>query len=173
MLIVAILIYSFAIILANLSVQFFGPLVSPINSFLLIGLDLTLRDWLHVRMKAWQMGVLIVATGLLTYLANQDAWMIAVASSCAFTVAALSDWATFSVLRGSWLFRSNGSNVVGAAMDSFIFPTLAFGVLMPNIVVLQFVAKIGGGMVWSLILVKLCFILQNSNRSSKLSELVR
>jgi hypothetical protein len=75
--------------------------------------------------------------------------MIAVASSVAFTAAALVDWATFTRLRGSWLFRSNGSNVAGAAVDSLIFPTLAFGALMPEIVVAQFLAKIAGGAIWS------------------------
>jgi uncharacterized PurR-regulated membrane protein YhhQ (DUF165 family) len=39
--------------------------------------------------------------------------MIAVASACAFSAAALVDWATFARLRGSWLYRANGSNVAG------------------------------------------------------------
>ena len=57
MLYVAIAIYAIAMTLANLSVAAFGPAISPINAFLFIGLDLTLRDWLHVRLKIWQMGV--------------------------------------------------------------------------------------------------------------------
>lgn len=149
MLIIAILIYATAMTLANLSIAHFGPWISPINSFIFIGLDLTLRDWLHVRLRVWQMGVLIACTGLLTYALNPAAEMIAVASSVAFTLAALVDWATFARLRGSWLFRANGSNVVGAAVDSFIFPTLAFGVLMPNIVAMQWIAKVVGGALWA------------------------
>jgi len=43
MLIAACLVYVFAMIGANLSVAAFGPWVSPINAFVLIGLDLTLR----------------------------------------------------------------------------------------------------------------------------------
>jgi hypothetical protein len=35
-----------------------------------------------------------------------------------------------------------------------VFPTIAFGGLMPEIVALQFVAKIGGGFIWSKILEK-------------------
>jgi len=148
----AILIYAAAMTLANLSVAAFGPAISPVNAFVLIGLDLALRDWLHVRLRAWQMGALIAATGVLTYALNPAAGMIAVASACAFSAAALVDWATFTRLRGSWLYRANGSNVAGAAMDSLIFPTLAFGVLMPHIVALQFVAKVAGGALWSLVL---------------------
>jgi uncharacterized PurR-regulated membrane protein YhhQ (DUF165 family) len=145
----AIATYAIAMTLANLSISAFGPWISPLNAFVLIGLDLALRDWLHVRLKLWQMGALIASTGLLTYALNPAAGQIAVASACAFTAAALVDWATFAKLRGSWMFRANGSNVVGAAVDSLVFPTLAFGVLMPHIVAMQFVAKVAGGALWA------------------------
>jgi uncharacterized PurR-regulated membrane protein YhhQ (DUF165 family) len=135
--------------LANLSVATFGPWITPINAFVLIGLDLALRDWLHVRLKALQMGGLIAATGLLTYALNPAAGMIAIASAVAFTGAAVVDWSVFAKLRGSWLFRANGSNVAGAAVDSLLFPTIAFGALMPHIVLAQFAAKVAGGAVWA------------------------
>ena len=64
---IAILAYAAAMIAANLSVATFGPAISPLNAFLLIGLDLSLRDWLHVRLKPLQMLALIVATGAATY----------------------------------------------------------------------------------------------------------
>jgi uncharacterized PurR-regulated membrane protein YhhQ (DUF165 family) len=149
---IAILVYAAAMTLANLSVAMWGPWVSPINAFVLIGLDLTMSDWLHVRLKAWQMGALIACTGLLTYALNPAAGMIAIASSVAFTAAALVDWATFTRMRGSWLRRANGSNIAAAAVDSLIFPTLAFGVLMPHIVALQFIAKVAGGAMWAAVL---------------------
>ena len=145
----AILIYAVAMTCANLSIAAFGPWVSPINAFFLIGLDLALRDWLHVRLRVWQMGALIAATGLLTYILNPSAQHIAIASALSFAVAALADWLTFTKLQGSWLRRSMGSNVVGAAVDSLIFPTLAFGALMPAIVLMQFAAKVAGGAVWA------------------------
>jgi len=147
--IVAILIYAVAMTCANLSIAAFGPWVSPINAFFLIGLDLALRDWLHVRLRVWQMGALIAATGLLTYILNPSAQHIAIASAVSFALAALADWLTFTKLQGSWLRRSMGSNVVGAAVDSLIFPTLAFGALMPAIVLMQFAAKVTGGAVWA------------------------
>jgi uncharacterized PurR-regulated membrane protein YhhQ (DUF165 family) len=152
MLILAIAIYAAAMIGANLSVATWGPAVSPINAFFLIGLDLALRDWLHVRLRPVQMGALIAATGLLTYALNPAAGMIAIASSVAFTAAALVDWTTFAKLRGSWLYRANGSNVAGAAVDSLLFPTIAFGALMPGIVLAQFVAKVAGGAIWAYLL---------------------
>jgi uncharacterized PurR-regulated membrane protein YhhQ (DUF165 family) len=149
--IAAIAAYAAAMIAANLSVATFGPWVSPINAFILIGLDLALRDWLHVRLRMWQMGALIAGTGVLTYLLNPAAGQIAVASSVAFTAAALVDWTTFAKLRGTWLVRANGSNVAGAAVDSLVFPTLAFGALMPQIVLAQFAAKVAGGAIWAYI----------------------
>lgn len=151
-LLIAIGIYAIAMTLANLSVAQFGPSITPINAFILIGLDLALRDWLHVRLKALHMGVLIVSTGLLTYALNPAAGIIAIASACAFSAAALVDWATFAKLRGSWLFRANGSNIAGAAVDSLVFPTIAFGALMPHIVAMQFVAKVVGGAMWAFVL---------------------
>jgi uncharacterized PurR-regulated membrane protein YhhQ (DUF165 family) len=151
----ALLAYAVAMTAANLLVATFGPSISPVNAFFLIGLDLTLRDWLHVRLKTWQMGALIVGTGALTYLLNPAAEMIAVASAVSFLIAVLVDWAIFVKTSGSCLKRTNISNMGGAAIDSLLFPTIAFGVLMPEIVALQFIAKVAGFAIWSLAFKKL------------------
>lgn len=148
MLVFAICIYALAMTMANLSVYTWGPWVSPINAFLFIGLDLALRDWLHTRLKLWQMVVLIATSGLLTWVLNPAASHFAIASATAFTAAAVVDWMVFIRLPGSWARRANGSNVAGAAVDSLVFPTMAFGALMPHIVALQFLAKVFGGALW-------------------------
>jgi hypothetical protein len=152
----AVLIYAAAMTLANLIIAAtapeWRPWVSPVNAFFLIGLDLALRDWLHARLKMWQMGALIAVSGVLTFALNPAAGKFAVASAVAFTAAAVVDWSVFIRLPGSWLRRANGSNVAGAAVDSLLFPTIAFGVLMPHIVILQFIAKIAGGAMWSWLL---------------------
>ena len=154
MLIAAIFVYASAMTLANLSIASFGVWVSPINAFIFIGLDLALRDWLHIKIKMWQMGALIVSTGLITYALNPSAGMIAVASALSFMLAALADWAVFTKITGTWFKRANVSNVAGAAVDSIAFPTIAFGVLMPEIIAMQFVAKIAGGSIWTYLLNK-------------------
>ena len=151
MLYISIVIYAAAMTVANLSIAAFGPWVSPINAFFLIGLDLTLRDWLHTRITQKQMFALILASGGITYLANPSAQMIAIASAVAFTAAAVVDWAVFTKMTGQWIKRANVSNFAGAAVDSLIFPTIAFGALMPHIVLMQFVAKVAGGAIWSYI----------------------
>jgi len=152
MLIVAVAAYAAAIVAANLSVAAFGPAISPVNAFLFIGFDLALRDWLHIRLKAWQMLTLIVAAGALSYGLNLAAGIIAVASTTAFVAAAAVDWGVFAAVKGSWLKRSNTSNVAAAAVDSLVFPTIAFGALMPHIVAMQFVAKVLGGALWTWVL---------------------
>ena len=154
MLIAAIFVYAIAMTLANLSIATFGVWISPINAFIFIGLDLTLRDWLHVRLKMWQMGALIASTGVLTYALNPSAGTIAIASSASFMLAALADWAVFTKVTGSWVKRANTSNVAGAAVDSIAFPTIAFGNLMPEIIAMQFFAKIAGGAIWSFLFKK-------------------
>jgi hypothetical protein len=150
-----IALYVAAMVTANILVWWLGPWFSPINAFLLIGLDLTLRDVMHDRLTRWQMLSVVLVGGFITWAVNPAAAKIAIASATAFSVAALADWLAYSLLRTRpWLVRSNGSNMVGAAIDSLIFPTMAFGAFMPHIVVLQFAAKVGGGAVWSVLLRK-------------------
>ena len=145
---VAIAAYACAIISANLLVLRFGPPVIPLVAFFLIGLDLALRNWLNLRMRPLAMGILILATGVVTYLVNPAARSIAIASAVAFTAAALADWATFRAVSGSWIRRNVAGATVGAAVDSILFPTLAFGALLPALVVAQFVAKVAGAALW-------------------------
>lgn len=168
-LLLAIVIYTLAMTAANLSVATFGPVSTPFNAFFLIGLDLALRDWLHVRLKPVHMGGLILATGVITYILNPEAGRIAVASAIAFTTAALADWAVFSRLKGSWMKRANGSNIAGAAVDSVIFPTIAFGGLLPQIVVMQFVAKVAGGALWAWLLAKFAKVADEGDSAGRVA----
>jgi len=148
MLILGIITYALAIVIANLLVAQFGPQVTPINAFVLIGLDLALRNYLSLKMNRYQMASMILGTGLLSYGINPASGMIAIASGIAFTAAALADWATFNTVTGHWMKRNLAGNSVGALVDSVVFPTIAFGSLMPLIVFAQFVAKVAGGTVW-------------------------
>jgi len=151
------LIYIAVLVAANLLVAWLGAWFSPINAFFLIGLDLSLRDKLH---DAWQgrqlalkMGGLVVAAGLVSYLLNPATGKIAMASIIAFVCAMTVDAVTYQLLRKrSWIQRTNGSNMAGAATDSLLFPTIAFGGLLPHIVAMQFLAKVAGGAVWSVLL---------------------
>jgi queuosine precursor transporter len=153
--------YLAAIVAANLSVAAFGPAVSIVNAFVFIALDLTARDRLHeawqVRGLAWKMGLLIATGSALSYglarllpstMPPDLVARIALASLIAFGVSAALDALCYHLLRErAYLVKVNGSNVVSAAADSLIFPTLAFGALLPWIVLGQFIAKVAGGAV--------------------------
>ena len=154
---IAVITYLLAIILANLTLLYFGPQASIINAFILIGLDLSLRDKLHDQWEGkhlWlKMLALICGGSAITVALNWEALPIAIASATAFLAAGIGDALLYMKLRNyKFLIRSNGSNVAGSALDSIIFPTMAFGVFMPEIILGQFIAKVGGGAIWSFIL---------------------
>lgn len=91
---------------------------------------------------------------LLTWL-NRNAGSIALASFVAFAAAGVVDALVYQWLRRQPRnLKINGSNIASAAVDSLVFPYLAFGGWLWLIVVGQFAAKVGGGFVWSLILQK-------------------
>lgn len=152
-------IYIFALVSANLLVAWLGPWFSPVNSLVLIGLDLSLRDKLHDAWQddwlVWRIFGLISVAGVISYLLNPASGMIAVASVSAFCAAMVADSVAYQLLRRfGWFARANGSNVAGAVVDSIIFPTLAFGGFVPERVLTQFAAKVAGGAAWSFLLRK-------------------
>lgn len=152
-----IALYLVAIVIANITIALYGPTVSIINAFVLIGLDLTARDKLHDAWRGrgllWKMALLIVAGSAISWLLNRDAGPIAIASFVAFASAATIDALAYHLLRNrEWFARVNSSNVLGAAADSLVFPTLAFGGLLPLVTLGQFAAKVFGGALWSLAL---------------------
>jgi hypothetical protein len=153
--------YLGAIVIANLVVAKWGlnevvDLGGPIGqlqvlfftSLLLIGLDLTSRDFLHEMWKEnlWEnMLKLIVAGSLLSLVVNfflkfvgwdaapwDVAKAIALASTLAFFCAGIADTYIYQLLGNKErLLRINGSNVVSGFVDSLVFPTLAWGIFLP------------------------------------------
>jgi queuosine precursor transporter len=154
---VAVGAYLGAIVAANLLVAAFGPGFSIVNAFLFVGLDLTLRDRLH---DAWggrqlipRMALLIASGGILSWIVNRDAAAIAFASTVAFVLASIADTLTYALLGDrSRLVRVNGSNAIAAAVDSLAFSPIAFGVILPAVILGQYLAKLLGGLAWSLVL---------------------
>jgi len=155
-----IALYLVAIVIANLTVSCFGPGVTIINAFLFIGLDLTARDKLHETWHNqglwWKMTVLIFSGSLLSFILNKNAGQIAIASFIAFMLSGIVDTVVYHILHErAKLIKINGSNVFSAFVDSAAFPTIAFGSIMPLIILGQFLAKVFGGFIWSLILHKI------------------
>ncbi len=149
--------YLAAIVLANLVIAWKGPVAAVGVAFVCIGLDLTARDALHDAWKGrglvWKMGLLIAVGSILSWALNRNAGPVALASFAAFASAACCDAVVYGLLGDRRrLVRINGSNVISAAVDSVVFPTLAFGQLLPWIIAGQFLAKVGGGAMWSVVL---------------------
>jgi hypothetical protein len=157
---ILIILYLSAIVAANLLVAQFGPSIAVINAFLFIGLDLTTRDALHDRWQGrhlWGKMLLLITSGsILSWFLNRDAGQIALASFIAFAGSGVVDTLVYWLLgEKSKMLRVNGSNIVSAGVDSFLFPVLAFGFpILWGIVLGQFIAKVFGGYLWSLILFK-------------------
>jgi uncharacterized PurR-regulated membrane protein YhhQ (DUF165 family) len=148
-----------AITAANLISAHYGPKASIYNAFWLIGLTLVLRDALHDR---WQrhrvvkMGALIIAGSAVAYLITPSAGRIGIASGIAFLASETVDAIVYHLVRRwSWLERSNASNFFGAAVDSVLFPTIAFGTFAVAITVGQFTAKVAGALLFTLLLVRI------------------
>jgi uncharacterized PurR-regulated membrane protein YhhQ (DUF165 family) len=166
-----VLIYLFAIVAANILAARFGPWITIVNAFVFVGLDLTARDALH---DAWdndrlyrKMSLLIVSGSALSYLLNRDAASIAIASAVAFFCAGLVDTIVYRLLSGrDRLVKINASNVFSAATDSVVFPTLAFGQLLPLVILGQFVAKVFGGAVWVFLLDRFVGRTKGKNRET-------
>ena len=153
--------YLGAIVVANLVVAKWGldvvaDLGGPVGqiqvvfftALLLIGLDLTARDFLHElwKEKLWEnMLKLIVAGSLLSLVVNfflkfvgwdaapwDNVKAIALASTIAFFCAGIADTYIYQLLGDKErLLRINGSNVVSGFVDSLVFPTLAWGIFLP------------------------------------------
>ncbi len=152
-----IVLYLAAIVAANLSVAYFGPVSTIVNAFLFIGLDITTRDMLHERWEhknLWlKMAALITSGAALSWLLNRNAGPVALASLIAFAAAGLADTIVYSLMRKSpKMQKVMGSNIVSSAVDSIVFPWVAFGGFMPLIAGGQFLAKVVGGYLWALLL---------------------
>ena len=156
---IAVIAYLLAIAIANILASTYGPSITIFTSFVLIGFDFSCRDYLQQRWEGgrlwFRMFALIAAGGIISYVINADSARIAVASCVSFSVASGIDAIVFALIgrKVHKFYRWNGTNLVGAGIDSILFPTLAFGVLLPAVVIGQYVAKVLGGLFWSVILI--------------------
>lgn len=155
--------YLTSIVIANLTVAYFGPSVVIVNAFVLIALDLTARDRLH---EAWHgrhltrnMALLIATGSILSAALDYAALPVAAASFCAFALSEIADTFVYARLEDqTWYVKVNGSNVASALVDSVVFLSIlaAFGgvpwSLVPVLAFGQWGAKVTGGALWAWVL---------------------
>lgn len=164
---ICVALFLSVIVVADLIVAHFGPSILPYTAFFLIPFDLLTRDILHEEWKGpmlWpKIGGLILAGGLIAYILNRDALMVAAASITAFTAATIVNTAVYAKMESHpVMVKMNVSNFFAAITDSIIFPYIAFGVLPFHIMLQQSTAKFVGGLVWSFLYTKL-FLVKKSN----------
>ena len=156
-----VLLYLAAVVAANLAISAIGPIGAIPVAFLFVGFDLFSRDALHERWRGpalWPRMFALIATGGILSALLGGSPSIAVASSVAFVLSGLADAIVYTLLgRRTYLVRSNGSNLAGAAVDSLVFPTLAFGAFLPAIVLGQFTAKVAGGLFWYVVFAAIAY----------------
>ena len=145
--------YIAAIVAANVTIAIFGPVATPIVAFLMIGATLTLRDKIHDRLGPRVMLYLVPAGTAISFAFSHDVMRIALAGAVAFGVSEAVDTIVYHVRRHSdWMERVLTSNVASAAVDSIVFPVLAFGGFPIWIILAQFIAKNVGGAMWACII---------------------
>jgi len=153
------ILYLVAIVIANVAVSILGPWASVWCAFFLVGFVMTSRDRLHEEWAGKHLKrnmFLLIATGSLISLAL-GAGQIAIASFVAFAASesldALVYW--YNRKHHGRFYSSNVSNLASSAVDSILFPLIAFGLpLLIPIVIGQFLAKVVGGYLWSRLLVR-------------------
>jgi len=146
--------YLGAVVAANLLVNHFGPSWSPVIAFFAVAAVLIFRDsFADLVGQRWLAQVLqlslIGAGALLTYLFNQDAALIAKASVIAFAASEMTEQVFYLLMRGRpWMDRAPLSALVGAAVDSVLFISIAFGFNF-RLVFAQWCAKVAGAWLWA------------------------
>ena len=112
------------------------------------------------------MGILIAVGSAISYIASilladpmipaDVVGQVALASCAAFAISEFVDSITYAGLKNlgwKWFERSNGSNFPAAAIDSIVFVVIAFGWDW-QIAFAQCGAKVGGALLWSMIIEK-------------------
>jgi len=152
---VAALVVAFlaAIVVANLTVTHYGAAAIIPNAFFLIGLDLITRDrladfWGTTRFA--KMTLLILTGGFINYWVNRNTAAMTEASVISFCAAEAVEAVVYHALRHQrWTDRAPRAAIFGAAVDSVVFPTLAFHAFDLTTSFDQFIAKLAGALVWT------------------------
>jgi hypothetical protein len=152
-----ILLYLVALIVANLTISVFGENGFYVVGFLLIPIDMLLRDILHERWKdniSIRMGGLIALGGVLTWLLNTDTLIIGIASVSAFTASmVVNTWIYQRMFGSSRVTKMNVSNFFASIVDSSVFILIFFGFDW-KIILIQSLIKFSGGFIFTLLFKK-------------------
>lgn len=150
-------VYLAAFVAANLLVNHFGAYGLWFSSFFLIPFDFVCRCLFH---ESWQgkrliinLSCLTILAGCLTFLINNSALYIALASFSGFTAAQISAGIFYQMNKSkSWFYKVNVSDLIAIVFDSIVFQLVAFSSIAPGVTLGQIVIKFLGGLMWYFIL---------------------
>lgn len=149
---IMVFLYVSLFIVANLLVASFGPWITPFNALFIISADMVIRDRIQFNNGFfWSVSSCFVA-GLSTVIINPDAGMIAIASMSSVIMAGVGSAIIFKFKSGCFYRKAFPANVAAAAIDSVAFPIIAFGHLMIDVTIVQFLAKTIGAIIILLIM---------------------
>ncbi len=155
-----VLAYLLAVVAANWTVTTFGQVGLIVTGFLLIPFDLVTRDVLHEEWHdSWlraRMTALILGGSAISFLTSASSFRVALASAVAFGLAGLADFAVYYLMDDETrTVRMNASNTVSAALDSLLFPLIAFGGFSASVSLSQAALKIVGGLIWTFLFLRI------------------
>ena len=150
---IKISLYLLAFTLSNFIVLWFGANGLIFTALFLIPFDFVMRCMFHEKWKGinliLNLGMLVAASSLITYLINKDAQHIAFGSVAGFVAAQIVAGIFYQAfIKKSYFIKVNGSDAVGIVFDSIIFQIVAFGVITPYITGSQILLKMVGGLFW-------------------------
>lgn len=151
--VIKISIYLIAFVLANFIVLWYGSSGLIFTALFLIPFDFVMRCIFH---ETWSgkkllinMIILVITSGVITYLINYETKKIAIASISGFTVAQIFAGLFYQIaINKKYFIKVNGSDAIGIIFDSIVFQLVAFNIIDWKIFISQFVLKIIGGMFW-------------------------
>jgi queuosine precursor transporter len=150
---IKISVYLMAFVLANFIVIWFGEVGLIFTALFLIPFDFVMRCLFHEQWKGIELflklGSLVGIASILTYVINNDAKNIALASTFGFISAQMLASVFYQTyIKKSFLFKVNGSDALGVIADSIVFQVIAFGSISTSITLSQVALKIVGGVFW-------------------------
>lgn len=150
---VKISLYLLAFVLANMLVVWFGSYGLIVTALFLIPFDFVMRCSFHETWSGWELlgklGGLVLTSSVITYLINIEYLNIALASAFGFLTAQTFASIFYEMFKKkSFLFKVNGSDVIGIIADSIVFQYIAFGAFDFYVFIGQFFLKVVGGLFW-------------------------
>lgn len=171
-------LYLISIVLGNLLVAYLGPPGIIITSFVFIPFDFIIRCYIHELYSGkklyFNLFVIVLLGGVLTYLLNADAKSVAVGSVCGFILATFVGSLVYQItIKKNEFLKVNFSDMMALISDSILFQAVAFGHINLGVLVAQMAIKLLGGLAWYYFLIKKGKLIERIKQPDFFVEIVK